>query len=241
MRMVTWNCNMALHKKFYSLCAQKPSIAIVQECADLERLRDKTSAHFPDSAVWVGENPNKGLGVFGFDGYKVELHQSYDASISIIAPIVVSCPKPFHLLAVWAFNRGDNWGRIKPGPFLDALEKYKDFVETAPTIIAGDFNNHIRWDKPGHAGNHRNAVDKAESMGFVSAYHHARNCDQGKETEPTHYWRDRKKDGPTYHIDYIFVPKNWTRNLRKVTVGSFEDWCGSGLSDHVPLTVDLDF
>ena len=66
---------MALHKKFFSLCTQNPSIAIVQECADIERLRAKASSFIPDSVVWIGENPNKGLGVFGFDGYKVELHQ----------------------------------------------------------------------------------------------------------------------------------------------------------------------
>jgi len=27
--------------------------------------------------------------------------------------------------------------------------------------------------------------------------------------------------------------------VSELAVGSYEDWCGSGLSDHVPLVVDL--
>ena len=56
---------------------------------------------------------------------------------------------------------------------------------------------------------------------------------------PTLYWRDRKKDGPTYHIDYVFVPTQWLGSVRELAVGSFEEWCGSGLSDHVPILVDV--
>ena len=59
------------------------------------------------------------------------------------------------------------------------------------------------------------------------------------ETEPTLYWRDRLKDGPTYHIDYVFLPRDWAAGVREMTLGSFEDWCGARLSDHVPLVVDV--
>jgi exodeoxyribonuclease-3 len=54
---------------------------------------------------------------------------------------------------------------------------------------------------------------------------------------PTLYWRDRTKDGPTYHIDYVFLPSSRIERAR-VEIGSFEAWCG--LSDHVPVVVDLD-
>ena len=77
-------------------------------------------------------------------------------------------------------------------------------------------------------------------MGLASAYHDNRGVAQGGESEPTHYWRDRTKDGPTYHIDYVFVPRQWLPRVRSVEVGGFEDWCGAGLSDHVPIVVDLD-
>ena len=73
----------------------------------------------------------------------------------------------------------------------------------------------------------------------MSAYHARTGEVNGEETEPTHCWRDRKKDGPTYHIDYIFLPESWLGAVSDLQVGTFEDWCGSGLSDHVPLVVDL--
>jgi exodeoxyribonuclease-3 len=56
---------------------------------------------------------------------------------------------------------------------------------------------------------------------------------------PTLYWRDRTKDGPTYHIDYVFLPSHLVGRAR-IEIGSFEAWCGAGLSDHVPVVVDLD-
>ena len=48
-----------------------------------------------------------------------------------------------------------------------------------------------------------------ERLGLVSAYHAIRGEAHGPETVPTLYWRDRTKDGPTYHIDYVFLPVAW--------------------------------
>jgi endonuclease/exonuclease/phosphatase family metal-dependent hydrolase len=105
--------------------------------------------------------------------------------------------------------------------------------------VAGDFNNNIFWDKPGYLINHTHTVTLLESYGLVSAYHHARGEAQGAEKEPTLYWRDRLKDGPTYHIDYIFLPRAWSADIREMHVGGFEEWCGAGLSDHVPVVVEI--
>jgi hypothetical protein len=57
---------------------------------------------------------------------------------------------------------------------------------------------------------------------------------------PTFYWRARSPDGPTYHIDYVFVPRTSLGRLRSVTIGSRGDWIATGLSDHVPVIVDLE-
>jgi endonuclease/exonuclease/phosphatase family metal-dependent hydrolase len=75
----------------------------------------------------------------------------------------------------------------------------------------------------------------------VGIYLRSAEAEQGFEAEATIYWRDRNKDGPKYHIDYCFVPSSWTGSLAAVSVGSFDDWVGSGLSDHVPLIVDFEF
>ena len=34
----------------------------------------------------------------------------------------------------------------------------QSFIDAMPTITAGDFNNHVRWDKPGYANNHADTV-----------------------------------------------------------------------------------
>jgi hypothetical protein len=36
---------------------------------------------------------------------------------------------------------------------------------------------------------------------------------------------NRKKGGPTYHIDYVFLPSQSLGRVRELTVGTFEDWC----------------
>jgi hypothetical protein len=36
-----------------------------------------------------------------------------------------------------------------------------------------------------------------------------------------------------------FVPRRWTTRLSRVIVGGFDEWVGAGLSDHVPLMVEI--
>jgi exodeoxyribonuclease III len=118
---------------------------------------------------------------------------------------------------------------------------YQQFIKESPTVIAGDFNDNVRWDRPTKRNNHGVDVSELTDLGLRSAYHYARAVEQGFEPEPTIYWRNRKIDGPRYHIDYCFVPEKWTKSISAVTVGLFEDWVGVRLSDHVPLIVDIDF
>ncbi|NNC43478.1 MAG: endonuclease/exonuclease/phosphatase family protein, partial [Acidimicrobiia bacterium] len=78
-----------------------------------------------------------------------------------------------------------------------------------------------------------------EDRGLASVYHETTGEQQGQELTPTIYWRDRSEAGPTYHLDYIFPPTYWLKDVREFNVGSFDNWCGSGLSDHLPLVVDV--
>jgi hypothetical protein len=34
-----------------------------------------------------------------------------------------------------------------PGPMLRALTSYREFLLARPSIVAGDFNNHQRWER----------------------------------------------------------------------------------------------
>jgi exodeoxyribonuclease-3 len=243
MRIVAWNCNMALERKLEALLALDPDIAVISECAEPERLRLRSKTGWLEAEpVWIGRNPHKGLAVFTFHGFEARLAGTYHPSLRYIAPVHVSGPTRCNLLAVWAQNASA--GAIRKhqlGPLRRALARYKDFLNEAPAVIAGDFNSNTIWDKPGWRINHSSKVRILEqSFGLVSAYHAVRGERHGQEREPTLYWRDRTKDGPTYHIDYVFLPSFWIEKVRDLSIGGFEAWCGAGLSDHVPVVVDVE-
>ena len=78
MRLIAWNCNMALHRKLDALMQLRPDVAVVCECAAPERLRDRVElSGLTGEPVWIGRNPNKGLAVFGFNGHRVRLAEPF--------------------------------------------------------------------------------------------------------------------------------------------------------------------
>src|SRR5262245_22011830 len=191
MRLVAWNCNMALHRKLAALLALKPDIAVLPECAAPERLAERQGASMLGcEPVWIGANRDKGLAVFAFNDYRARLAEDlYRQSLRFIAPVRIEGPISFNLLAVWAPNFSDGIRRKRqPGPLRLALTRdYRTFLGDGPAIVAGDFNNNIFWDRPGYLINHAHTVTLLETYGLVSAYHHARGEAQGAETEPTLY------------------------------------------------------
>ena len=86
--------------------------------------------------------------------------------------------------------------------------------------------------------NHANEIRALARLGLVSAYHVSRGVEAGNELEPTFYWRRRAVDG--YHIDYVFMPEEWSACAFDLTVGPYEEWIGPGLSDHVPLVLEIE-
>lgn len=226
MKIVTWNCNLNLKKKFEYLAALEPDIAIVQECEQL------AENYFPDVKYhWVGQNEKKGLGVLNFNGDSViDVH--YNPRHAFFLPINIGTDGQ-KLLATWAFNHRapGRFGKEYKGCTLDALKYYESWMDAGDLIVAGDFNNSVVWDKP--RGKH-NFVPISEAMsarGLVSAYHHFNGTEYGKETHPTLY--HTKKRDKTYHIDYVFIMRSCA--LKLVTIGGFDDWIQ--VSDHVPVIV----
>jgi exodeoxyribonuclease III len=246
MRLVAWNCRSGFHRKLAVLHALAPDVAIIPECSSLEILGRKAPDLAPTSALWIGNNPNKGLGVFSFGPHRLVRDDAYDRSITYALPVRVETTDPrlgeiaFHLVAMWAHHGLSGRTMSTQGPMLQALATYEGFLRARPSIVAGDFNNHVRWDKTGKAWNHANTVAAFERLGFVSAYHVFLGLEQGAERHPTFYWRTRSEDGPTYHIDYVFMPQSSVGLLQSVTVGSRDEWIATGLSDHAPLILDFD-
>jgi exodeoxyribonuclease-3 len=234
MKIVTWNANMAVRRKFTALRALDPDIAIVPECEREIPLNEGVSF------AWIGRINHKGLGVFGFGDYSITLDPSYDKRLQWVAPIQVRGPSQFLLLAMWSYaHRATEFHPLEPTSSQpqQALTVYRSLYADQALVAAGDFNNNLQWDRPGKPGNWEVTVERLAEAGLVSAYHDHRKEPFGSEREPTLYWRDRKIDGHTYHIDFCFVPTTW--QVDAVEIGSFADWVGAGLSDHVPVIVDV--
>jgi exodeoxyribonuclease III len=239
LRLVSWNCGSGFHRKVEALSALAPDIAVIPECADLDTLALKCPRFAPSGALWIGDDSKRGLGVFSFGRYRLAQADRGAVAITYALPAHVVGPSTFNLVALWS-HYGKTPMRVGAlGPTLLALRAYAGLLVERPSIIAGDLNNHIRWDKPGKASNHANAVVASAALGLVSAYHAFHRLEQGAERHPTLYWRDRTRTGPTFHIDYVFVPKSATGLLRRVSVGSHAKWIATGLSDHAPLVVDF--
>lgn len=233
-RLITWNVNMALRRKWPALLDLRPDVAILQEVSKQDVLQRA-------EAIWVGNNPHKGLAVLGMNGFHVRVHPSHDPRVEFIVPIEVTGPASFLLLAVWVMhNRAVRRVEERPNRWqmLQALEIYEPLLQSGQCVVSGDFNNAILWDRPGKAHNHELSVNKLTDHGLVSAYHTQLNSSQGKEGHPTLFWM-RHRDAP-YHIDYIWFPKAWVGGLKGVEIGDYENWVGARLSDHVPLAMELD-
>ena len=136
-RLITWNVNMALRKKWPALLDLHPDVAILQEVSKQDVLQRA-------EAIWVGNNPHKGLAVLGMNGFHVRVHPSHDPRVEFIVPIEVTGPASFLLLAVWVMhNRAVR--RVEESPnrwqMLQALEIYEPLLQSGQCIVCGDFNS----------------------------------------------------------------------------------------------------
>ena len=87
MRLVTWNCSMAFDRKYQALERLRPDIAVIPECANPDILRRKDPLFKPSDMQWVGVPPNKGLAVFAFNGFKLNISPQYDLNFKYILPV----------------------------------------------------------------------------------------------------------------------------------------------------------
>jgi exodeoxyribonuclease III len=242
MRIVVWNCATRLRgAKLKALENLQPDIAVVPDCESPRKLWGKQPLLAPIPMEWIGDDEQRGLGVLAFNRYRIERHPDYDPGLRWILPVEVRGPVHFRLLAVWVGNQPlpqskDNQAADLRNPVM----RYKGFLAAGPSVVAGDFNNNIRWDIGKKAADHARTVAGLERLGMASAYHIGRGELHGKESLATFYGRNRKPDALHYHVDYCFLPLDWCSHLRDVEVGAFAAWVGKGLSDHVPLIVDVD-
>lgn len=232
LRIATWNCNMAFRKKAEAILKYRPQILIVPECEHPDRLHFSAGVPQPKDLAWVGENRNKGLGIFSYGKHRFTA-LPHNPDIKLILPVAVTGGDvDFTLLAVWA-NHPTDKGFVYVGQVWKAIRHYESLLALGPLILSGDLNSNTVFDKPKREGNHTTVVERLSAYGVRSCYHQHFNQQQGTEKHPTHYlYRHRNKP---YHLDYCFASKHFT--IQKVTVGRHAYW--SRYSDHVPLVVSF--
>jgi hypothetical protein len=229
MRILVWNINMAAHKKITLLRQLNPDIAIVPECAAPEVVVAKCPGFTFTDAQWQERSRHKGLGVFSFGDLRLTRSSYFDPRFEVFLPIKVAGRKRFNLLAIWALNFRAGSGVT----MLDALRFYRRFLESADSVVAGDFNNSVFWDRPGKPTNFAGVAAALADLRLSSAYHAATGEAFAQERHPTLWFLKRPHQG--YHIDYCFLPRSWLSSPVTVWVGQAGQWLVH--SDHAPLVV----
>ena len=209
----------------------QPDILIIPECENFN-LSDQSDSH------WIGDNQSKGLGVFTFNGFKIELHKDYTYNYKYMLPLVISREsESYHVMGVWTKKVGDK----KKGhenyirQFQLSLNHYDAFLNHDNVIVCGDFNSNLIWKRTGIDNDHQEVLDHLSNKNIHSSYHHFYQEEQGKESFPT-YYHYHQQERP-FHIDFCFLSQPLMKTLHSVEVGKFDDWMD--LSDHVPMTVEF--
>ncbi|MDB5137872.1 MAG: hypothetical protein JWP37_4475 [Mucilaginibacter sp.] len=226
---------MAFRKKSDWILKYDPDILIVPECENPDVLKFSLFSKQPDNIIWYGENPNKGLGVFSFNDYKLQLLTIHNSDFKTVLPISVTRgPVDFTMFAIWANNPSDTINQYI-GQVWKAIHNYDELIKNEKTILIGDFNSNTIWDKPRRKWNHSAVVEALELKQIKSTYHHHFKQVQGKEKHATfHLYRHLNKP---YHLDYCFASNELMEKLQYVEIGRHEDW--KMHSDHMPLIVNF--
>lgn len=224
MRLVTWNVYRGdCFAKAAMLDHLDPDIIVLQECG-------RPSDADEQRCQWFGSNPQQGVAFIARNAFRLLRHPiSPDLDHSVF-PVRVTGPISFGLLGVWAMPRPSYVGAVDRG-----LTTYAAFLADGASVVAGDFNNHWRWDEGKKSVTFAGLYERlASEFGLTSAYHGFHPDIAHGDEAPTLYWQWKAEQG--FHIDYVFVPSAW--HVTHVDVGTFEDWEVS--SDHRPVVVDVD-
>lgn len=229
MRVLTWNCNGALRRKFDYVAAFNADLLVIQECEDPARTVHSEYRAFAHNHIWAGPTKNKGIAVFARDGVKLDKVELSLEPLELFLPIMVNEHWP--LLACWTRHANSPNFRYV-GQLWKFLQAHKAFLEHPASVVIGDLNSNTRWDEWDRWWNHSDVVNELEAIGLKSAYHQHFGEAQGSETRPTLF--HTRNIGKPYHIDYGFFGASW--HVEDVCVGSPTDWIG--ISDHMPIVID---
>jgi endonuclease/exonuclease/phosphatase family metal-dependent hydrolase len=241
-RITTWNVRRASYDDVAEqLRRRRCDVLVLQECAR----PDDSTVLGETSHAWRGRDPKTGVGVFTFGGFHIHDEQSqelvgedfeidYMTMLPWVLPVHITGGHDFNVMGVWA----DNSTSFRP--LTEAVRRYGGWLRERPSIVAGDFNHHRKWDHVHYnERDHTVTMDELARLGLVSAYHRARGVGESvSELEDDMTFWQSFDLARAHHIDYVYAPANWIQ--RKATdVSVDQDVIKRRLSDHAAVTVTL--
>ncbi len=226
MKILSWNCNGKFREKYKEILKYNADIYVIQECEKPDKYFNKKYENFKNFAnnyLWIGNNDNKGLAVFAKDNINLKELKWKNYSLRYFLPILVN--NKYTLLAVWAGK-----------PYIEEYYVYQQInIDNYDdnTILIGDFNSNVRWDRKHNIRTHTNASNELKKKNLISVYHKVFNEIESKETKPTFYLH-RNINKP-YHIDYAFCHKDLIKDFK--VLDDYTHWLN--YSDHLPIILEI--
>ncbi len=231
MIIVSWNCAGALRNKFTFLQNLLPDVCVVQECEDPTRSASDSYREWSANSLWIGDNKNRGLGIFTKPHIRLEPVALDANGLETFLPCRID--GSMTLLGVWT-RRTEAYDFRYIGQLWKYWNLHAEALRTEVSIVMGDFNSNVIWDKRHATASHTSVVQQLSNIGLESLYHHAKSVPQGKERDATLFLqRNLKKP---YHIDYAFIPKNLLPSST-IEIGESHTWLK--YSDHMPVRVRI--
>jgi exonuclease III len=264
MRIVSWNCHYGFDgKKPEAIKEYEADILVIPECREIDM---EGSGYDKNHRDWYGDhkeatdtlgNINKekdlGIGVFWKDGINMEQLKEwkddlrYKTDFRYLVPYKLKVEgkfEPFTLIAVWTKNviktdKNDCLDYVQKAHA--AVDEYKNLgLLNSRTVLIGDFNSNVIWDKSYKEGKNHSALVKKLKENAIF------NCSDihGENKHNTYYYYTKTGENQVID-DYCFAsaglaksakliipePEEWTQE------NGVKRWCGS---DHCPIIVDFD-
>lgn len=223
MKIVSWNCNGRFRDKYKEIIKLNADIYVIQECEDPKISLNLEYKKFACNYMWIGENKNKGLGVFAKSNIVIDRLKWKSYCLKYFLPLRIN--KKIKLLAVWACK-----------PYVEEYYIYQNINYNKydlNTVIIGDFNSNKIWDRKHDMRSHSGFVNELKVKGLESVYHYVYKENQGEETNATFYlYRHFNRK---YHIDHCFCEVSKIINYQVL-----EDINWLKISDHIPIILEID-